>query len=435
MKTRSTHARRLGVRFVAPVAALAVLFLAGCTADSDRLAASYEQGDDSGGYVSGDGRIVQPPAAEREEPVAFSGTLDTGDAFDSSEVLGDVVVVNFWYAGCPPCREEAADLESLRAQYDGDEVTFVGVNVSDNADDGAQLRRRSSASATRRSSTSHDNGVQLAFAAAQARPELRAHHPHPRQAGPRGRAPQRAHHEPQRRRRHRRRAARREGLRVGPGRDRRERRACGSPCRSRSPPDCCRSSRRACCRSCPVTSATSRGVTGGPHRTRSRVVLGSLLFVAGFSLVFMAVFVLRRHARALPARLRRRHRARRRGAHHPSRPRLHRPGDGAAAAGEAHLAAARRTHRRPAARHPLRPRLDAVHRPHARSRSDSSPATRASPPAPCSSASPTASASDCPFVLVALGFGWVGTSLGVGAHATSGPSTSRAACCSSSSAC
>ena len=34
------------------------------------------------------------------------------------------------------------------------------------------------------------------------------------------------------------------------------------------------------------------GITGGANRTRSRVVLGSLLFVAGFSLVFMAIFVL-----------------------------------------------------------------------------------------------------------------------------------------------
>ena len=33
------------------------------------------------------------------------------------------------------------------------------------------------------------------------------------------------------------------------------------------------------------------GVSGGAARTRSRVTLGALLFVAGFSLVFMAVFV------------------------------------------------------------------------------------------------------------------------------------------------
>ncbi|MFT4028270.1 MAG: cytochrome c biogenesis protein CcdA [Protaetiibacter sp.] len=34
------------------------------------------------------------------------------------------------------------------------------------------------------------------------------------------------------------------------------------------------------------------GVTGGARRTRSRMALGALAFVAGFSLVFMAVFVL-----------------------------------------------------------------------------------------------------------------------------------------------
>ena len=34
------------------------------------------------------------------------------------------------------------------------------------------------------------------------------------------------------------------------------------------------------------------GVTGGAARTRSRMTAGALLFVAGFSLVFMAVFVL-----------------------------------------------------------------------------------------------------------------------------------------------
>jgi len=132
VKTRSTPARRLGVRLIAPVAAFAFL-LTGCTDASDRLAANYEQGDNSGGYISGDGRTVQVGVDDREKPVPFSGTLDTGDAFDSDDVLGDVVVVNFWYAGCPPCREEAPDLESLRAQFEGDDVTFVGVNVSDNA--------------------------------------------------------------------------------------------------------------------------------------------------------------------------------------------------------------------------------------------------------------------------------------------------------------
>ena len=169
MNTRSTHARRLGVRFVAPLVAAAALLLAGCTAESDRLAETYQQGDESGGYVSGDGRVVQPPAADREDPVAFSGTLDTGDPFDSADVLGDVVIVNFWYASCPPCREEAPDLEALRVQFEDDDVTIVGVNVSDDA--GTSRSFASDFGVNYPSIVDvDDNGVQLAFAGGELRP-------------------------------------------------------------------------------------------------------------------------------------------------------------------------------------------------------------------------------------------------------------------------
>ena len=169
MKTRSTPARHLGVRLVAPVVAVAALLLAGCTADSDRLAQTYQQGDESGGYVSGDGAVVQAPADQREAPVEFAGTLDTGDAVDSADMLGDVVVVNFWYASCPPCRVEAPDLEALHTQYDGDDVTFVGVNVSDDA--GTSRAFAKEFGVTYPSIVDvDDNGVQLAFADGTLRP-------------------------------------------------------------------------------------------------------------------------------------------------------------------------------------------------------------------------------------------------------------------------
>jgi thiol-disulfide isomerase/thioredoxin len=41
--------------------------------------------------------------------------------------------VNFWYAGCAPCRAEAADLESISQGFSGDGATFIGVNVRDQA--------------------------------------------------------------------------------------------------------------------------------------------------------------------------------------------------------------------------------------------------------------------------------------------------------------
>jgi len=39
--------------------------------------------------------------------------------------------VNFWYAGCPPCRLEARDLQELNEQFSPQGVGFVGINIYD----------------------------------------------------------------------------------------------------------------------------------------------------------------------------------------------------------------------------------------------------------------------------------------------------------------
>jgi len=39
--------------------------------------------------------------------------------------------VNFWFAGCPPCRVEAEDLEALHRDFQADGVHFIGVNILD----------------------------------------------------------------------------------------------------------------------------------------------------------------------------------------------------------------------------------------------------------------------------------------------------------------
>ncbi len=42
--------------------------------------------------------------------------------------------MNFWYAGCAPCRVEAGDLESVWQEYEDQGVSFVGINTRDQAD-------------------------------------------------------------------------------------------------------------------------------------------------------------------------------------------------------------------------------------------------------------------------------------------------------------
>jgi thiol-disulfide isomerase/thioredoxin len=108
-----------------------VLLTSGCSADP--LAEQYREGSGKG-YIAGDGSVAEWIPAERGDPVVFDGKLENGDIIQSADLVGDVVVVNFWYAACAPCRAEAPDLEGLHQQFKEADVTFLGVNVRDQAD-------------------------------------------------------------------------------------------------------------------------------------------------------------------------------------------------------------------------------------------------------------------------------------------------------------
>ncbi|RRJ86011.1 TlpA family protein disulfide reductase [Gulosibacter macacae] len=123
--TRAT--RRIRLAFA--TAAVAALALTGCANDS--FAQQYAANADQG-YVAGDGSWQIFPAGERAEPVAYEGVDEYGSTISSANVDG-VVVMNFWYAACPPCRLEARDLEAVHQKYQDDGVSFVGVNVYDQA--------------------------------------------------------------------------------------------------------------------------------------------------------------------------------------------------------------------------------------------------------------------------------------------------------------
>jgi len=119
-------------RALAAVAALVLVgTLAGCTADP--LAEQYRSGSTQN-YISGDGTVTTIASEKRGEPVTFDGVTSEGDEVSSSDFDGQVVVLNFWYAACPPCRVEAPDLEKLHQSLDGEGVSFLGVNVRDQAD-------------------------------------------------------------------------------------------------------------------------------------------------------------------------------------------------------------------------------------------------------------------------------------------------------------
>lgn len=105
------------------------LVVTSCAAE-DPLAQQAAAGDGKN-YIAGDGSVTEYAAADRGEPVEVSGTLFDGTDVSSADWDGQVTVLNFWYAACAPCREEAADLVSLHDEYAPQGAAFYGVNIRD----------------------------------------------------------------------------------------------------------------------------------------------------------------------------------------------------------------------------------------------------------------------------------------------------------------
>ncbi|GAB2528395.1 TlpA disulfide reductase family protein [Paramicrobacterium agarici] len=111
--------------------ALLTLALVACS-NNEGLSEQYRAGSNKG-YIAGDGSISEIPPGERGEPVSFSGISDTGEPVSSADYAESVLVVNFWYAACAPCRVEAPDLEESYQAHRDDGVHFLGVNIRDQA--------------------------------------------------------------------------------------------------------------------------------------------------------------------------------------------------------------------------------------------------------------------------------------------------------------
>lgn len=120
---------------VALVLAVVALTMAAC-------ARSDGPGVANPGYASGDGTVTTWQAPDRGRPVGLAGTSYAGEPIDLADWRGDVVVVNFWYAACPPCRAEAPDLAALAEDYADRGVRLLGVNSTDDAGTAQAFERR-----------------------------------------------------------------------------------------------------------------------------------------------------------------------------------------------------------------------------------------------------------------------------------------------------
>jgi thiol-disulfide isomerase/thioredoxin len=116
-----------------------VLATSGCANDS--LAEQFRSGDNKN-YIAGDGTVTEFAPGSRPKAASWSGLTESGESISSDQLQGVITVMNFWYAGCAPCRIEMPELIELQDEFLSDGVQFIGVNVRDSAETSLAFARK-----------------------------------------------------------------------------------------------------------------------------------------------------------------------------------------------------------------------------------------------------------------------------------------------------
>ena len=77
-----------------------------------------------------------------QAPVFTLPRLDQPGTLSLKGLAGHATVLNFWASWCPPCADEAPDLNALSLRYGGLGVRFVGVDFNDAVDEARAFARR-----------------------------------------------------------------------------------------------------------------------------------------------------------------------------------------------------------------------------------------------------------------------------------------------------
>ena len=121
--------------------AISVLVLTTSACANDSLAEQFRSGDNKN-YIAGDGTVTEFALGSRPKAASWSGVTESGEAISSTQLEGVITVMNFWYAGCAPCRIEMPELIELQTEFLPEGVQFIGVNVRDSSETSLAFARR-----------------------------------------------------------------------------------------------------------------------------------------------------------------------------------------------------------------------------------------------------------------------------------------------------
>jgi thiol-disulfide isomerase/thioredoxin len=129
------------VRKLLAALAISALVLTTSACANDSLAEQFRSGDNKN-YIAGDGTVTEFALGSRPQAASWSGITESGEAISSEQLEGVITVMNFWYAGCAPCRIEMPELIDLQTEFLPEGVQFIGVNVRDSAETSLAFARK-----------------------------------------------------------------------------------------------------------------------------------------------------------------------------------------------------------------------------------------------------------------------------------------------------
>ena len=63
------------------------------------------------------------------EKISFELTDIDGAIWKSEDLEGSIIVFNFWFSACPPCKKEIPELNKLVEEYKNQNIVFIGVSL------------------------------------------------------------------------------------------------------------------------------------------------------------------------------------------------------------------------------------------------------------------------------------------------------------------
>ncbi len=73
--------------------------------------------------------LITVPARAEKIPDFRLPEVSSGEIIDTTNLRGQVLLINFWATWCGPCRKEMPELDRLYREYSGRGFTVIGVSV------------------------------------------------------------------------------------------------------------------------------------------------------------------------------------------------------------------------------------------------------------------------------------------------------------------